>query len=797
MKLNRLEIEGLRGIPRGWPPIPVSDRGLVIYGPNASGKSSVIDGIEFALQKESSLYAETRQGVNWERGSQHIKGGPKRAELHGRHQGKEYNLTTLVGAPEEVVAWKRSAATATFVLRRHMLLKFIMSQPADRYGSLESFFNLQAYGALEARLLGLLNSARTVENGLEVTVTSKAQTLRAALGLGASDAVNETTAQAKLTEALTAASFPPAHSAEEREQRKSEAKSELEGLAADARLSELSALRSHISELVPSSTYDAMLGQLAQLQQDLQQAKDESVAKAPADFLRAAKSLISEGKMTECPVCEQGIDSDATVASLIARISSDVRVTTAQAAVDNHRQSILTPISLHASAFRRLLALWEKACGEKLPKSYEDELQLLDEVVQRLRSGEFGDSLVELRAALKATIATHQPLLETINAEITSAGGTRRAALCKILEVIDVLQSQVAALSSARKHLKASSETRALLERVHGHALQARRATVQKIVERLATLANDYYEFIHPGEKISSSALEVRQVGKGSVEISTTFHGQKEHPLLHFSESHLDTLGLCYFLAARRLEAQDNNGFRLLVLDDVVHSVDSDHRERIARLLKEKFADHQLVIVTHDSVFYQRLRANLGNQFEYLYFTNWSLEGGPVRMQGSTDIDRVTNPELRNTKPPEELAAAAGRFAEWLLMQLTERLQVAVPARFSRPHDIGNLWPALAAKLKKHKFFGPLRSAIVEKVDGSQWVRNKVGAHYNEPESPVTPAEVRQFAESLSELHDATICQSCSTSIMKVDDSNWRCDCGRLQYGPPISPESNDNQTVA
>lgn len=192
------------------------------------------------------------------------------------------------------------------------------------------------------------------------------------------------------------------------------------------------------------------------------------------------------------------------------------------------------------------------------------------------------------------------------------------------------------------------------------------------------------------------------------MEISTTFHGQKEHPLLHFSESHLDTLGLCYFLAARRLEAEDNNDFRLLVLDDVVHSVDSDHRERIARLLKEKFADHQLVIVTHDSVFYQRLRANLGSQFEYLYFTNWSLEGGPVRMQGSTDIDRVTDPELRNTKPPEELAAAAGRFAEWLLMQLTERLQVAVPARFSRPHDIGNLWPALASKLKKHKFFGPL-----------------------------------------------------------------------------------------
>jgi hypothetical protein len=411
-----------------------------------------------------------------------------------------------------------------------MLLKFIMSQPADRYGSLESFFNLQGYGALEAGLLSLLNSAKTVENGLEVTVTSKAQALRTALGLGHSDPVNASTAEAKLTDALAAAGFEPAHSAEEQEQRKSEAKAELQGLAADARLSELSALKSHISELVPSSTYDVMLGQLAQFYQDLQQAKDESVAKAPAEFLRAAKSLISEGKMTECPVCEQGIDTDATVASLDARISSDVKVTRAQAALDQHRQSILTPISLHANAFKRLLVLWEKACGEKLPKSYEDERKLLDEVVHRLRSGDCSDVLNELRAALKATIPNHQPLLDVINDEITSAGGTRRAALCKILEVIDVLQSQLASLSSAREHFKASGETRALLERVHGHALQARRATVQKIVERLAALANDYYEFIHPGEQISSSVLEVRQVGKGSVEISTTFHGQKEHP---------------------------------------------------------------------------------------------------------------------------------------------------------------------------------------------------------------------------------------------------------------------------
>ena len=110
-------------------------------------------------------------------------------------------------------------------------------------------------------------------------------------------------------------------------------------------------------------------------------------------------------------------------------------------------------------------------------------------------------------------------------------------------------------------------------------------------------------------------------------------------------------------------------------------------------------------------------------------------------------------------------------------------LQVAVPARFTRPHDLGNLWPPLAAKMKKQKAF-EAKKDVVERIDGSQWVRNKVGAHYNEPESPVTPAEVRQLAEALSDFFAATFCQGCGSTIAKIDDKTWKCDCGCLAYEP-------------
>lgn len=781
MRLDRLEIEGLRGIPKGWPPVNIGVAGLVVYGPNGSGKSSIIDGIEFALNKPSSLYAENRMGVNWDKGSDHIGGGTKKAELFASLAGKEQSLSKLGGAPEEAKNWASFAAKSTFVLRRHMLLRFISAAPSDRYSNLEGFFNLERFTAIEAAISDLLNSSKSVESSLDLQARSQEQSLRNRLSLSETEQVSAEVIQSKLQATLEAVGLDGADTEEGRAKAKAQIEAELAGLAADSRLTQLAGLKSKVAELVVSSTFDLMLSQLGEFQNAVVEAQKESSAKAPAAFLLSAKKIIADSELQDCPVCEQAINPALTIASLDTRIANDAKTTAAITAWETHRGNVLRAIEHHVDAFRDMMSAWEKAFGEPLSGPYANEVSVLEHVVAALRSDGLVEKLGELRASLNVTLANHDGLISKLEAGLAADGGARRLALSNGLDVLQIASTDFQAYQSTRKHLQDEAKRRAGLERISVHALQARRATVQGIVDRLAALANEYYEFIHPGEGISKSKLDVRQVGKGSVEISTSFHGQDEHPLLHFSESHLDTLGLCYFLAARRLEAEAEPAFKLLVLDDVVHSVDADHRDRIARLLDNKFSDHQIVIVTHDSIFFQRLRAIFGSKFEYVYFVNWSLDQGPVRIQASTDIDRITSPELRNAMGQEELAASCGRFGEWLFMQLTERLQIAVQARFTRPHDIGTLWPPLAAKLRKHAPFAGKKQAV-DDVDSSQWVRNKVGAHYNEPESPVTPAEVRSLAEGLNDLYDATFCTKCGRTIAKVSDKNWRCNCGALDY---------------
>ena len=263
--------------------------------------------------------------------------------------------------------------------------------------------------------------------------------------------------------------------------------------------------------------------------------------------------------------------------------------------------------------------------------------------------------------------------------------------------------------------------------------------------------------------------------------------------MLHYSEAHLDTLGLCYFLALRRREATLFPEFKVLVLDDVMHSVDAKHRVRFASLIKSEFADHQVLIVTHDRIFYDRIRQLFGNAgFNYLSLNAWDIDRGPVCGDPSTDLDRIISEEHRLTKSAEELSSAGGRLFEWLLRQLTERLEIAIPARFVRRHDIGSMWPPLAAKLKRQRYFTEIHTVLVDSLIANGWVRNETGAHYNEPESPVDPDEVRTFAALLAGLYHATWCGDCGSFIKKQSDEDWRCDCNHTAYcktkeAPPLA----------
>jgi hypothetical protein len=89
------------------------------------------------------------------------------------------------------------------------------------------------------------------------------------------------------------------------------------------------------------------------------------------------------------------------------------------------------------------------------------------------------------------------------------------------------------------------------------------------------------YNLIHPDEPLGNPNFNLNTHYSSSLKLSATFGDNNEAPpAAYYSEAHLDTLGLCVYLA---LAKQSDNA--IVVLDDVLTSVDSPHLRRIIDLI--------------------------------------------------------------------------------------------------------------------------------------------------------------------------------------------------------------------
>lgn len=783
MKITNLKLNSLRGIPSGWPALQIGERGLVVLGPNGAGKSSIVDGLEFAITNSSSLFSENRSGVSWNTASPHIMGGKLKVDLTLKFNGQDYILTTASKPAGEVSKWLGEAAKSRFVLRRHMLLKFIEGTPKDRYSRLEPFLNLQQFIELESSLEQISGAMKTAAVAAEAAASKVEQKLRAVFSLADDTDVSEDCLFDILNMSLSKLSIGALENNSNFEQVESLVDAELRGYAQDTRLSSLQNLKTELQKLTLPVTYRPLLDHLRASLHDLKTEEMASSGNIPADFLIKGKNIISATAAMSCPICEQSIEREALVLRLNERIDADSRLIGAQNAVKAAKRAALNPIGHLAQAIEQFLGDWQEVMPIPLDEKYRQTRDLLMDAVTALNEKIDAQTVQELSIRFSATIESHENAAALIAAQIDQeAGGERRQLLAEARDMLRALQKDWKTHEILLTRVNVAHRRRRVAERIHGHAVESRKRTVQIILEEVAGIANRFYDDLHPGEKIGNSKLLIRANQEGSVTLQTEFYGKEGPPLLHYSESHLDTLGLCYFLALRKRESQSSPSFKLVVLDDVMHSVDSRHRAKFAALLSREFADHQIILVTHDEIFYQKLRHSIGSKCKFLSITDWDINRGPFLGDASTDLDVILDEQLQRSKSSRDLAAACGRFFEWFLRNVTENLNIAIPARFSRNHDIGSMWQPLASKMRKQRYFYGRWPTICEEIEAHGWVRNMVGAHHNETDAPPEPTEVRNFARSLATLYGSMYCDSCETFLVKSGDHDWHCKCGTLRY---------------
>lgn len=97
---------------------------------------------------------------------------------------------------------------------------------------------------------------------------------------------------------------------------------------------------------------------------------------------------------------------------------------------------------------------------------------------------------------------------------------------------------------------------------------------------------------------------------------------EKHHDFLN--EARLSAIALVVYMAGLLVSVPANSRYpKLLVLDDVLVGLDMQNRKPVLDILKDYFADWQIVLLTHDKVWYEMVQTELEGNAAWRAYELW------------------------------------------------------------------------------------------------------------------------------------------------------------------------------
>ena len=268
-------------------------------------------------------------------------------------------------------------------------------------------------------------------------------------------------------------------------------------------------------------------------------------------------------------------------------------------------------------------------------------------------------------------------------------------------------------------------------------------------------------------------------------------------------------MGLCLYLAlAERLTL---GKIDLIILDDVMMSVDVTHRKKLCRLITEFFPERQFLITTHDTTWAYQLRtAGVVDKAGLIEFYNWNVKSGP-------NVNHATEmwPKIRDDLAKNDIPSAAGKLrrgSEQFYSLVSENLRARVVYKPDGRWDLGELLPPAVGRYKQllkeakkaaqswhnDEALNALKEAdsiagqIFQKVNAEQWAIN-TSLHYNQWEN-LTRADFLPVVQAFQDLYFHLTCQNCDSVLYvtpAIDNpDSLRCKCAKINWNLKTKPKT-------
>lgn len=776
-RIEKLTLAGFRG---ATCPVEiefdVSKPAAMIFGENGTGKSSIVDAIDFVCNEE--------YGSLTERSS-------TRPKTHLRALGSPVD-TLRVSLTFDSQTWSASLGRtrpvssgpdgrpAARILRRSQILQVVSAQPKARYEALQNFI---AVPGVQKSERSLREAVKAVERELNEAIVAKQQ------------------AEETLEKLWIAEGQPSKGYLKWAKQKVQEKPVDLEAIVSSASqilaaLNDATSARDHFdSEKGKQSSGET---ELQKAQKTLKEAEEGSVAqdRTLIAVLQDAKNFLGEhSSASVCPVCEREIDAKNLRERITDRLSAMQEIVSLKEKVDFAKDKAKRATDRVEQAGQRLVnsvvnlaLLVQKNTFDEI-SSLAVNWELYPNLVDEKPETKLLEAIEEARALLGIITACRIPL------------ASRKDDAQKALNQLSAIQTHVETIQEktidTEKLNQLSARLAAILEIVE----RQRKTYVEEVLASISQSVEHLYAQIHPGEPIGGIRLYLKPNTIGSLEFDSRFETETGiPPQAYYSDSHLDTLGVCVFLALAKY-FEDTNA--IVVLDDVITSADQAHMERFIRVLHDEAKSfNQLVITTHYRPWrdkYLFARGPAAN-IQLIELLSWSLPRGIRHSKTKLTVEELS--DYRGAEPMDRqiVASKSGILFESLLDHITLLYRCKLPRQTELNYTLGELLDSFSKKLKgamKIAYVaddGSVSSelaleSILNKLAGMTWIRNQVGCHWNVAGMSVSGDDVALFADCIIELANILVCSRCGELPRRDSSGIYRaCRCGHKRLYPLTAP---------
>lgn len=508
-------------------------------------------------------------------------------------------------------------------------------------------------------------------------------------------------------------------------------------------------------------------------------------------LLKEGQSVLTNDVIEDdyCPLCQQEKSKIELIAELNERINELEELEKEKEKLDEQRQELADVLQLNINTLDGLLR--EKRFEEK-------ENSMLLENVKKIKT-----SLLIISEELKKALNDENAIQEPSKFCIDKKG---------ISELVQQVQGTVSKLTESKKSnvqfqtytklfqsITAYNQYRELerklgiqtkqqmtFQALFADFIKRQEEALNAFLIMFSADINDYYALMNPTENVEDIKLAtIKDQNDDLVGITIEyrfFDKDKKVPNAYLSESHVNCLGLSFFLASVKAFNKEN---KFIVLDDVISSFDRSHRARFAKLLTDKFSEYQILLFTHEQEFFDLVSSEVKSKGWLIRKFVWSTDNGSGIEEAPGDIkERIL--EKFKDKNTDGLGNDIRIYTEKVMKEIAYNIEAPVAFRYNEINEkrmAPELLDAVHSRISK-KGVALKDKADIPRLKGIPMFMGNIASHDNDFNLDIE--DLKLMWEAISETVQTFFCDDCKMyiSVKWFDNvkSKIRCSCGNLSY---------------